>query len=176
MNEWTELYRHIIKPDLRLLFGKAPTIKFQIEIKYDLGVIKNLTSKEIITKHLTRQMIIIFNILRDLSKENIKIDKRVFKVSKRKYISGVKISVRIIEPKLINNFLNILIQDEDKKIIQKGSEMFELSGLTPFNSLPYVKGYLDVESLKKIKLEINIKNKNNNLSELLLKLIGLPNE
>lgn len=176
MNEWAELYRQIIKPDLLSMFGKVPNIGFEIEIKYDLGVIKNLTSKEIITKHLTREMIIILNIFRDLSKKNITIEKRIFKVSKRKYISGVKMSVIIVEPKLINNFFNILIQDEDKKLSKKGLDMFELNGLTPFFSLPYVKGYLDIDTLKKIKLEIKIKTKNNNLKELLFLLIGLPYE
>lgn len=132
MNEWTELYRQIIKPDLLSMFGKIPNIRFEIQIKYDLGVIKNLTSKEIITKHLTREMIIILSIFRELSKKNITIEKRVFKVSKRKSISGVKMSVIIVEPKLINNFFNILIQDKDKKLSKKGLDMFELNGLTSF--------------------------------------------
>lgn len=164
MNEWKELYKQILEPDLRMMYGKIPRrVKkrkdMRLTIRLDLGMSNEIKDTEIIDRDLDKWNIIYYLIMRDLSKERPNLKKKVVKITRRKFVSGIKMEINLKVEKRIGYFFSIILKDIKRKMLKKSENNYELIGLTPFFDRKYIKTLLEVEKLKKMKMDITNKEK-----------------
>lgn len=165
MNNWKEIFREILQPDLRFIYGK--TIKYSectmdIKITSPFGVFKEGEKKGILEKNLKKERFIQFLILRELGiiKPQLKI-KRI-EITKRKSIFGVILETKIENIKQSEKFLNIMVEEmfQEKtkgKIIRKGINTFEIEDFNFFSHKKYLRK--PYEPLRKMKMKIIFKEK-----------------
>ena len=165
VNNWKEVFKEILQPDLRFIFGKTikySECKMDIKITSPFGVFKEGNEKEIIEKNLKREKFVLFLILRELGIIQPTLKIKEIEITKRKSIFGVILETKIENIKQSERFLNIMMEElfQEKKrgkITRIGKNTFEIEDLNFFSQRKYLRKPYEPAKMKNIKIKIKYK-------------------